>query len=199
MLKKLLGLVLILNAYSLYTMTPSDPQGKEEADLIAAIAKGDMGAIVVQLSKGRDIKQPFRLQGFENTTPLQLALRDNISEFDYKTGKPQLKSVIPNSAKKYEIADLFLMRGANKADLDNLLQLAVASGNSKTALWILSKGVVDKTGNLLKLAQNLEKAERKPEVKAEWTQVVRRLQEEKDKQFKATFTPKVPAKAIVKK
>ncbi|GMU19412.1 MAG: hypothetical protein AMXMBFR12_06040 [Candidatus Babeliales bacterium] len=194
MLKKLLGLALILNAYSIYAMTPSDPQGKEELDFITAIAQGDMATISMQLAKGKDLNKPFRLQGFENTTPLQLVLRDHIATFDYKSGKPQLKSVMPSSSNKYAIANLFLMRGANKADLENLLQLAVASGNPKTALWILHKGVIDKTGNLLQRAQEFEKNERKAEVKAEWTQVVRRLQEEKERQFKAKFTPTVPAK-----
>lgn len=194
MLKKLLVFAFILNAYTIYAMTPADPQGKEEADFIEAITKGDMAAISMQLAKGRDIKQPFRLQGFENITPLQLVLKDHIPTFDYKSGKPQLKSVVPSSSKKYAIADLFLMRGANKADLENLLQLAVASGNHKTALWILHKGVIDKTGNLLQRAQEFEKSERKPEVKAEWAQVVRRLQEEKERQFKAKFTAAAPAK-----
>lgn len=199
MLKKLFGVVLLLSINGIYSMTPSDPQGKEEADFIAAIAKGDIPTVGMQLAKGKDLNQPFRLQGFENTKPLQLVLRDSIPVFDYKSGKPQLKSVIPNSEKKYEIADLFLMRGANKADLDNLLQLAVASGNAKTALWLLHKGVIDRTGNLLRLAQDHEKNERKQEIKAEWTQVVRRLKESADKQMQEKIEAKKTPKTNVRK
>lgn len=191
MVKKLIALLLILNAFSLSAMTPSDPQGKRELDFINAVAKGDISTIGMQLAQGKDAKQVFRLQGFENTTPLQLALRDTIAVFDYKSGKPQLVSVVQNNgANKYAIADLLLLRGANKADLDNLLQIAVASGNVRTALWILDKGVLDRTGNLLKIAQDREKNEKLANVKAEWTQVVRRLQEQKDKQLQETFTRK---------
>lgn len=199
MLKKLLVILILSNAYSLHAMTPSDPQGKEEADFIAAIAKGDIPAVGMQLAKGRNLNQPFRLQGFQNTTPLQLVLRDHIPTFDYPSGKPELKSVTPNSAKKYEIAELFLSRGANKTDLDNLLQLAVASGNAKTALWLLHKGVIDRTGNLLRLAQDHEKNERKQEIKAEWTQVVRRLKESADKQLQEKIQAKMTPKTNVRK
>lgn len=198
MLKKLLVILLVLNGCSIYAMTPSDPQGKEEAEFIAAIAKGDIPAVSIQLAKGRKITEPFRLQGFENTTPLTLVLRDHIPVFDYASGKPQLKSVTPNSAQKYAIADLFLARGANKADLDNLLQIAVASGNAKTALWILHKGVIDRTGNLLKLAQDHERNEKKQEIKAEWTQVVRRLQEAADKQLQDKIQAKMTPKTNVR-
>lgn len=194
MIKKLLFILVLFNAYALHAMTTAHPYGKEEADFIAAIAKGDIAAVNAHLAKRPNVNQKFVLGGFENTSPLEVALRDTIAVFDYSSGQPRLKAVVPNSAQRYAIADLFLAKGANKESLEKVLPLAVGSGDAKTALWILSKGAVDKTSNLVRIARDNAQKARTAEDKALWTQIQNRLQENIDKQLKEKLTAAAQAK-----
>lgn len=139
-MKRLLLFILIASG-SLCALTPAEQQ---EIDFITAITNGNIAAVTAQLDSGKSANHHFSLMGFRGYTPLSIALMEKVPVYEYRNNTIQLKSVKPNAGNQFQVVQLLLSRGANRAELNILAQNAIVNGESIKALNLVNAGASDK-------------------------------------------------------
>ena len=139
-MKRLL-LFLLIASCSLGALTPAEQQ---EVNFIAAIASGNIPGITSFLNKGMSANHQFTLVGHRGYTPLSIALMEKIPVFEFRNNIPQLKSLMAPPANQFQVIQLLMSRGANKAELNLLAQDAIAKGDATKALNLINAGASDK-------------------------------------------------------
>lgn len=144
-MKRLLLLLILVSSY-LCALTPAEQQ---EVDFISAITSGNIAAITAQLDKGKSANHQFALMGYRGYTPLTIALMEKVPVLEYPKDKfgnvtVQLRGQKPNAANQFQVIQLLVARGANKAELNLLAQDAIAKSDATKALNLVNAGASDK-------------------------------------------------------
>lgn len=95
-----------------------------EDQLLQVIKRGDYDALVQELLRGLNAKYIFETGEFKGKSLLQVALGHSMSN-------------------RYDIASRLLKEGANTADLNEFIKVAVKTYNSQMLKWLLEHGAKD--------------------------------------------------------